>query len=167
MFFLPYWVFLFFSAIYFFIKGSLSSDILLCGGLGSKHQLTNSSKPFSHTELPLMTAWWQILRRRRYRKGQCYSTFPSKPFLTQSFLWCQPCSWELRTMKLKFHLMRTRSLNLLPLKPGVGQYIAMHATLTARDFFLANFYPSGPFTCIFSKTTSEFFPYVLADTVPV
>ena len=25
------------------------------------------------------------------------------------------------------------------LKPGVGQYIAMHATLTARDFFLANF----------------------------
>ena len=27
--------------------------------------------------------------------------------------------------------------NVLPLKPGVGQYIAIHATLTARDFFLA------------------------------
>ena len=50
--------------------------------------------------------------------------------------------------KLKSHLVRTQSLNVLPLKPGVGQYIAIH---TARDFFLAYFYPSGPFTCIFSK----------------
>ena len=60
-----------------------------------------------------------------------------------------PRSGELRTQKLKSHLMRTQSLKLLPLKPGVGQYIAMHATLTARDFFLANFYPSNPFTYIF------------------
>ena len=42
------------------------------------------------------------------------------------------------------------------LKPEVGQYIAVHATLTARDFFLAYFYPSGPFTCIFSKTFPDF-----------
>ena len=67
-------------------------------------------------------------------------------------------SGELRTQKLKSHLMRTQSLKVLPLKPGVGQYIAMHATLTARDFFFANFYPSGPFTCIFSKTSPEFLP---------
>ena len=39
--------------------------------------------------------------------------------------------------------------------PGVGQHIAMHATLTARDFFLNNFYPSGSFTCIFSKPLSS------------
>ena len=32
----------------------------------------------------------------------------------------------------------------------------MHATLTARDFFLAYFYPFGPFTSIFSKTSSDF-----------
>ena len=44
---------------------------------------------------------------------------------------------------------RTQSLNVLPLKPGVSQYIAIHATLTARDFFLGYFYPSGPFTGIF------------------
>ena len=31
----------------------------------------------------------------------------------------------------------------------VGQYIAMRAMLTAKNFFLVNFYPSGPFTCIF------------------
>ena len=53
--------------------------------------------------------------------------------------------------KLKFHLVRTESLNVFPFKPEVGQYIAIHATLTARVFFLAYFYPSGPFTCVFSK----------------
>ena len=58
--------------------------------------------------------------------------------------------------------MRTQSLKVLPLKPGVGQYIAMHAVLTARDFFLDNFYPSGPFSCIFSKTSPKVFPVLAA-----
>ena len=65
---------------------------------------------------------------------------------------------ELRTQKSKSHLVRTHSLNVLPLKPGAGQYIAVYATLTARNFFLAYVYPSGAFTCIFSKTSSDFFP---------
>ena len=60
-----------------------------------------------------------------------------------------PRSGELRTQKLKSHLVRTQSLNVLPLKPGVGQYIAIRATLTAMNFFLACFYPSGLFICIF------------------
>ena len=72
---------------------------------------------------------------------------------------CFPCSGEVRTQKLKSLLLRTQSLKALPLKPGVGQYIAMHAALTAKEFFLANFYPSGPFTCIVSKTSPEFFLY--------
>ena len=38
-------------------------------------------------------------------------------------------SGELRTQILKSHLVRTQSCNVLPLKPGVGQYIAIHATL--------------------------------------
>ena len=62
-----------------------------------------------------------------------------------------PGSGELRTQKLKSRLLRTQSLKVLPLKPGVGQYLAIRATLTAMDFFLANLYPSGPFTCIFPK----------------
>ena len=66
-------------------------------------------------------------------------------------------SGELQMQKLKSLPISTLSLKVLPLKPGVGQYIAMHAILTARDFFLANFYLSGPFTCIFSKTSPEFF----------
>ena len=68
-----------------------------------------------------------------------------------------PSGGELRTHKLKSHLMRTQSLEVLSLKPEVAQYIAMHAVLTARDFFLANFHPSGPFTCIFSKTSPKFY----------
>ena len=62
--------------------------------------------------------------------------------------------------ELKSHLLRTQRLKVLPLKPGVGQYIsiAIHATPTARDFFLANFYYSGPFTGIFSQNLSRVFP---------
>ena len=69
-----------------------------------------------------------------------------------------PRSGELRTQKLKSHLARTQSLNVLLLKLGVGQYIAIHATLTAREFFLAYFYTFGPFTCIFFQNLSQFFP---------
>ena len=58
-------------------------------------------------------------------------------------------SGELRAQKLKSHLSKTQSLKVLPLKPWLGQYVAIHATLTASDFLLANFYPSGPLTCIF------------------
>ena len=57
---------------------------------------------------------------------------------------------------LKSHVMRTHSLKVLPCKPGVDQYIAMHALLTARDFLLANFYLSGPFICIFPKPLLSF-----------
>ena len=62
-----------------------------------------------------------------------------------------PRSGELRTQKLKSHLLRTQSLNIHPLKPSVGQYIAIHATLTARDFFLAYFYPSVHSPALFPK----------------
>ena len=75
-----------------------------------------------------------------------------------------PHSGELRTQKLKSHLLRTQSLKVLALKPGVRQYIAIYATLTARNFFLANFYPSDPFTCIFSKTSPVFPVLAVANT---
>ena len=75
-----------------------------------------------------------------------------------------PRSGELRTQKLKSHLVRTQTLNVLPLKPGVGQRIAIHATLTAKDVFLAYFYISGPFTCIFSKLLPIFPVLVVAHT---
>ena len=76
-----------------------------------------------------------------------------------------PRGWELRAQKLKSHLLSTQSLKVLPLKPGVGQYIVMHVTRTARDFSLAHFYPSGPFTCIFSKTFPQFFPVLAVANI--
>ena len=48
---------------------------------------------------------------------------------------------EVWTQKLKSHLLRTQSLKVFPLKPTVSQYIAIHATLTARDFFLISTLP--------------------------
>ena len=72
----------------------------------------------------------------------------------------------LRMQKLKTHMLRTKSSvkdSSFSLKPAVGQYIVMHASPNARDFFLANFYPPGPFTCIFSKPllSYDFFLYCL------
>ena len=74
-----------------------------------------------------------------------------------SFVLMCPCSGELWMQKLKSCLVRTQSLNILPLKPGVGKCIAIYAMLTAGSFFPAYFYPSGPFTHIFSKTSPNFF----------
>ena len=60
--------------------------------------------------------------------------------------------------KLEPYLLRTQCLKVLPFKAWSRSVnMATHATLAARDFFLAKAYPSGPFTCIFSKTSAEFF----------
>ena len=78
-----------------------------------------------------------------------------------------PRSGELRTQKLKSHLLRTQSLKIPPLKPGVGQYLAIRATLTASEFFLAYVYPSGPFTCIFQTSPNFFLCWLWLTPVPV
>ena len=98
------------------------------------------------------------------RHGTCDENVIDLTTFSGSVAW-HPRSGELRTQKLKSHLVRTQSLNVLPLKPGVGHYIAIYATLTAKDFFLAYFYPSGPFTCFFFQNLSRFFPVLaVADT---
>ena len=71
-----------------------------------------------------------------------------------------PRRWELRTQKLKFHLLKRHNFKDLSVKHEAGQYKATHATLTARDFFLANFYPFRPFTCIFFPKLLLSFPCV-------
>ena len=48
--------------------------------------------------------------------------------------------------------------NVLPLKPELGQNIAMHALTAARSFFpCPNLYHPGPFTLIFSRSSPNFF----------
>ena len=50
------------------------------------------------------------------------------------------------------------NLKGFPFNARVGGHITVHASTSARNFFLANFYPLGPFTCIFfPKPPSSFF----------
>ena len=56
--------------------------------------------------------------------------------INQELFHAVPRSGELRAQKLKPYLVRTQSLNVLPLKPGVSRYIAIHATLTAGIYSL-------------------------------
>ena len=63
------------------------------------------------------------------------------PYKLRQWIFIGPRSGKLRTQKVKSHLVRTQSLNVLPLTPGVGQYIAIHATLAARNFFLNSTLP--------------------------
>ena len=112
--------------------------------LGTTDDFTTS---FLHFSL-FSTALWDFAKSRPMHSLMLSSHLFSVCFV---FFPLSSRSGELRTQKLKSHLLRTQSLKVLPLKSGVGEYIAMHATLTARNFFLANFYPSGQFTYIFSK----------------
>ena len=70
---------------------------------------------------------------------------------------------EVWTQKLKSHLLRTQSLKVFPLKPTVSQYIAIHATLTARDFLLISTLPAH--SSAFFPNLSRFFPvFAFANT---
>ena len=90
---------------------------------------------FYFTFLPIKTR----ARRKEYFQSICQSFLSKKSKLAPP-PYPTTRSGELRTQKSKPHLVRTQSFNVFPLKPGVGQYIAIHATLTARNFFLAYFY---------------------------
>ena len=71
----------------------------------------------------------------------------------------QPRSGVQWTQKWKTRLLRTQSSKALPSTLGTGQYVVMYATPSATNYFLAKFYPSGPFTWFFflSKISLGFF----------
>ena len=77
--------------------------------------------------------------------------------------WCVTCpnhaSFPVLTVARRASCGPTRELILLWIQSLVvsRQYIVMHATLTARYFSCANFYSCSLFTCIFSKTSPDFF----------
>ena len=106
---------------------------------------------------------------RTYMIFQNWNMWPTLTFVSIcSLFWLAAVYaplWVLRTQKLKTHLLRTQSSQVLPLKPGERPYIDMYVTPTARDFFLDYFYPTGPFTCIFSETSPDFFLWL--TLVPV
>ena len=59
---------------------------------------------------------------------------------------CMSPQWGAADAEIKVPSGENTELKRSPLKPRVGQYTAIHVTLTARDFFLAYFFSSGPFT---------------------
>ena len=143
------------------IEVCFSPDVILCGWLGSKYLLTNllqhrkhsprqmKSFSFAIIHSTILNSWavlWLLYWNDNSQSKQpwfsdCSSAYSEPPpfFSGTPLTDFRPVSelrsGELRTQKLKSHLVRTQSLNVLPLKPGVSQYIAIHATLTARDFF--------------------------------
>ena len=118
---------------------------------------TRSRKLFwrrRHTILPMSvllrsirrTTWRVLFHLSHHRgtgqdKGQIttrakYALAFSSLFLNYARVPAPP-GGKLQTQELKAHLLRAQSLKVLPLKPGVGQYIARHATPAARGFLLA------------------------------
>ena len=99
--------------------------------------------------------WLCSIMSQSVKQKSWFSVFNVK--VTARLYIIKTLQWGAADTEIKSHLVRAQSLNVLPLKPAVGQYIAVHAKLTARDFFFAYFYPSSPFTCIFSKASPNFF----------
>ena len=62
-----------------------------------------------------------------------------------------PLSGEAADTEIKVPSEMNSELKGSPLKPGVGHYIAIRATLTARDFFLAYFDPPVNSPAFFPK----------------
>ena len=136
---------------------------ILCGWQGVKPSDPSSLNP--PTPTPIKPPHPFVLIWTRRATGVHMSTTPGRRaekeridvYISTNFTgaacYCVfvPRSGVLRTQKLKTRLLRTQSSKLLPFKPGTGPYITMHARPTARDFFRAYFYPSGPFACIFPK----------------
>ena len=72
-----------------------------------------------------------------------------------------PCGGELRMQKLKSHLVRTQSLNVL--LQSLEQVSIQPYILRFLPGISSLFYPSCPFTCIFSKTSPNFSCVTLPD----
>ena len=72
---------------------------------------------------------------------------------------CLPPQWGAANTEIKAPYFENTELKSSSFKAWSRSvsYIAIHAMLTTRDLFLANFYPSGPFTCIFPKPLRSFF----------
>ena len=132
------------------VQFHFSSERDLCSPQHTSPQCTASQSTLSRCTSPHHSS-------HKLTSPQCISPQNTSPQHTHlNFLTLTPCSGELRTQKLKSHLVRTQSLNVLPLKPGVGQYVAIDATLTARNFFLISTLPFHS-SAFFPQTSPDFF----------
>ena len=100
----------------------------------------STTKDYNRAEHKLHSSPSYSFHKSSYHKSCFFEhTYIPRALNTGTCLGRDP-QWRAADAEVKSHLVRTQSLNVLPFKPGVGQYIAIHAALTARDFFLAYFY---------------------------
>ena len=72
--------------------------------------------------------------------------------------------WGAADAEIKVPSGDNTELKRSPFKAWSRSIYTIDATLTSRDFFLAYFYPSGPFTCIFQKPLTIFPVFAVANT---
>ena len=116
-------------------------------------------------------------KSRRLREASCikqpycsnldlsFSAYNYSRFdINLSLVFFSPRSGQLRTQKLKSYLVRTQSLNVLPLKPRVGQYIAYTCYAYCQGFFPCLFLPFRSIHLHFPKPLSIFPVLAVANT---
>ena len=64
--------------------------------------------------------------------------------------------WGVADAEIKVPSDENTELKGSPFKAWSRSVYDMHATLTARDFFLADFYPCSPFTLILTESSPDF-----------
>ena len=125
------------------MSGGSASDF---SGTGKKKERFTSAGEMLHHGF--------ILLSNHLSKGDWIHPFSPRPEVQQK-------------QKLKIHLLKTQSSKILPLKPGAGPYIVVHATPTARDFFLATSTLPVHSLAFFSKNISRFYSVLaVAKTGP-
>ena len=77
------------------------------------------------------------------------------PAISWSFTSMKP-QWGAADAEIKVPSGENRELKRSPFKTWSRSVYSHSYYLTARDFFLAYFYPTGPFTCVFFKKLSRF-----------
>ena len=83
--------------------------------------------------------------------------FCTELFFYEPTAFATPRSGEIRTQKLKSHLVRTQSLIVLPLKSGVGQCMATHCYTYCHGFLPRLFLPFRSIHLHFFKNLSRYF----------
>ena len=72
--------------------------------------------------------------------------------------------WGAADAKIKVPSGENTELERSPFKAWSRSVYSHTCYAYARDFFLAYFYTSSPFTCIFSKTSPDFSLWAVANT---
>ena len=77
-------------------------------------------------------SWYSPCQGSEGQLTQLYNSLQCRP----TCYTISPRNGVLRTQKSMTRLLRTKNSKVLLLKPGVGQNVAMHASPSARNFFL-------------------------------